>query len=249
MCGFEAVVAFCHSLSLFVILALSPTLYFSSLLRPKIKNGGRHGGGGGDIDVVFCIYNYLKKMEENLKKMETKMEIVWLPIESLKPTEYNPKGLNKEEYQNLKDSIESFGMVEPIVVNTYPGRENIIVGGHQRYYICKDLKHKLMPCVYVYLPLEEERELNVRLTKNTGHWDWSLLANFDEALLEKIGFNQYELNEIFDIALSKAEVTAEAEENKRELILNFDACKDIDDAERQMKDLIKSLGIKARLTC
>jgi len=34
-----------------------------------------------------------------------------------------------------------------------------------------------VPCVEVDLTPEKEKELNVRLNKNTGQWDWDALAN------------------------------------------------------------------------
>jgi DNA modification methylase len=46
---------------------------------------------------------------------------------------------------------------------------------------------------------EEERELNLRLNKNIGQWDYDLLANFDEELLKGIGFESAELDKIFQL--------------------------------------------------
>ena len=77
----------------------------------------------------------------------------------------------------LQASIEKFGVVDPLIVNTYPGREGIIVGGHMRYEIIKLLGITTVPCVYVYLELEREKELNVRLNKNLGEFDYEKLAN------------------------------------------------------------------------
>lgn len=173
-----------------------------------------------------------------------------IDISLLKPTEYNPKALSEKEANDLQESMETFGMVEPIVVNQFKGREYIIVGGHQRYYIAKDkLKLKTLPCVFVNLDIDQERELNLRLTKNTGHWNWDLLANFEQELLEKVGFDKYELSEIFDLALSKAEATAEAEANKREMVFGFDKCEDIDKAEKELKEVLDRNKIKYRIIC
>lgn len=181
------------------------------------------------------------------------MEIIEVPIHLLKAAEYNPRALTEQEKTNLKESLETFGMVDPIIVNKNKDRQNVIIGGHQRYFIWQELGNKTIPCVYVDLPLDKEQELNVRLNKNLGHWRWDLLANFDEALLEKVGFNKYELNEIFDLALSKAEATAELEANQRQIILSFDKCEDMENVENllleQIKDLIEKYKIKCRLNC
>jgi len=46
----------------------------------------------------------------------------------------------------------------------------------------------------VALPLAEERELNIRLNRNSGEWDWDLLANnFDKDELISWGFDEEEL--------------------------------------------------------
>lgn len=128
------------------------------------------------------------------------MEVKNVPIEELKPTDYNPRGMTEKEKKDLTESILKFGMVEPIVVNGAENRKNVIIGGHQRFYICKELGWKEMPVVYVNIPeIEKEKELNLRLNRNLGHWDWDLLAKFDESLLKDIGFSNEELDEVFGL--------------------------------------------------
>ena len=108
--------------------------------------------------------------------------------------EYNPRELTKDQHQDLKDSITRFGFVDPLIVNTNKERKNILVGGHQRLKIAKELGYKDVPCVEVDLTPDKEKELNVRLNKNTGQWDWDALANhFDVGELIDWGFNEDEL--------------------------------------------------------
>ena len=108
--------------------------------------------------------------------------------------EYNPRELTKDQHQALKDSITRFGFVDPLIVNTHKERKNILVGGHQRLKIAKELGYKDVPCVEVDLTPDKEKELNVRLNKNTGQWDWDALANhFDVGELIDWGFNEDEL--------------------------------------------------------
>ena len=51
------------------------------------------------------------------------------------------------------------------------------------------------------LTKEEETELNLRLNKNVGDWDNDLLANFDSAFLEEIGFdlNEFGISPAIDL--------------------------------------------------
>ena len=126
------------------------------------------------------------------------MNIQIKKIDSLVFAEYNPRQLTKEQYKNLKDSITRFGIVDPIIVNSNEDRKNIIVGGHQRVKVAEKLGIKEVPCVFVDLPYDKERELNVRLNKNTGSFDFDILANmFDMGELADWGFDDNDLK-LFD---------------------------------------------------
>ena len=121
-------------------------------------------------------------------------KIIHRDINSLIFAEYNPRQLTKDQYQNLKDSISRFGLVDPIIVNNNKDRKNIIVGGHQRVKVAKDMKIEFVPVLEVDLTYEKERELNIRLNKNTGEWDMDNLANFfDMEELIEWGFDDIEL--------------------------------------------------------
>jgi DNA modification methylase len=98
-------------------------------------------------------------------------------IKDLKPAEYNPRQSTEKQENKLKQSLEKFGVVEPIIVNENEDRKNIIVGGHFRVRELKKLGYKEVDCVLVNLSIQDEKELNIRLNANTGEWDWDLLAN------------------------------------------------------------------------
>jgi len=127
------------------------------------------------------------------------MKIKHYPIGDLISAEYNPRQLTKDQFSQLKDSVKRFGLVDPIIVNTHKDRKNIVVGGHQRIKVADALKIDKIPCVEVKLNLEKERELNIRLNKNTGEWDYDNLANFfDMDELRDWGFSDADL-QLFDI--------------------------------------------------
>lgn len=122
------------------------------------------------------------------------MEVVNIKIKDLKPAEYNPRQMTAEQHDNLKKSIEEFGFVDPLIVNKHKGRENVVIGGHQRLKIAQELEMTEVPVVYVDLEPEREKELNLRLNRNTGEWDWDELANnFDNDFLLNVGFTEVEL--------------------------------------------------------
>lgn len=130
--------------------------------------------------------------------MKNKINIVEVPINELIASEYNPRKHSKEQMDQLKESITKFGMVDPVICNNAPERKNIIIGGHFRAEAAKELGMVTVPIIYVTITdLEKEKELNIRLNKNTGDFDWNILAEFDESFLSGVGFSSEELDNIF----------------------------------------------------
>ena len=122
------------------------------------------------------------------------MEIVQKLIADLVPCEYNPRQITPEALAQLKESLQKYDCVEPAVINMHKGRENRIVGGHQRIAAATDLGWVEFPCVLVKLNEAQEKELNVRLNKNTGSFDLEKLADFFEpADLIEWGFDEKDL--------------------------------------------------------
>lgn len=135
-----------------------------------------------------------------VKTLSSRLKIVWAEINKLKPSTYNPRRWSKEQIVQLMESLKRFGVVDPIIINMAPGREWIVIGGHMRLAALKALGYKTVPVVHVYIrEIEREKELNLRLNKNTGEFDWDLLATFGEAMLKDIGFNSEDLDDIFGI--------------------------------------------------
>lgn len=126
------------------------------------------------------------------------IEVQYVPIADLNASTYNPRKWTKESLGQLKESVQRFGTVEPLVVNSAQNRKNIVIGGHMRIAALKELGHTDAPVVYLNIPDEvKEKELNLRLNKNRGEFDLELLAAFDESLLSDIGFSSEELDSIF----------------------------------------------------
>lgn len=127
------------------------------------------------------------------------MKIVQVPIADLKPAAYNPRQITDKQQVDLDESIKRFGIVDPFVVNSNPDRKNVVIGGHQRLKSARRLGYKDVPVYYVDLTEEKEKELNLRLNKNTGDWDNDLLVKFERGLLEEIGWKPDELDVIFEV--------------------------------------------------
>jgi ParB/RepB/Spo0J family partition protein len=138
--------------------------------------------------------------------MNNNLKIQQVKITELLPAKYNPRKWSEPAIEQLTESVKRFGLVDPILVNSTKDRYNIVIGGHFRLKVAKDLGIKEVPVVYIDIPDEaKEKELNIRLNKNLGDWDYELLAEFDESLLADIGFESEELDEIFDQSVDEPE--------------------------------------------
>jgi len=127
------------------------------------------------------------------------MKIKERKIAELNPAEYNPRQLTDKQYKQLKKSLKTFGCVEPVVINSNPMRKDVIIGGHQRCKVWADLGNDTIPTVEIELGEAEEMELNVRLNKNTGEFDFDMLANYFEVdTLKDWGFQDYEFGRNYD---------------------------------------------------
>jgi hypothetical protein len=121
------------------------------------------------------------------------IQIKQRPITELIGAEYNPRQITDKQFEQLKDSLKRFGFVDPVLVNMHPDRENIIVGGHMRTKAAQSLGYSDVPCVELNLTLEQEKELNIRLNKSGGTFDFDMLANYFETdELKDWGFQDWE---------------------------------------------------------
>ena len=130
----------------------------------------------------------------------SELKIVQVSPAELIAAEYNPREMTADQVAALTDSIKRFGLVDPLIVNSHKDRKNIVVGGHQRLRIATIMGYETVPVVYVKLTAAKERELNIRLNKNTGQWDWENLANlFEMDELADWGFSESQLVDSFGI--------------------------------------------------
>ena len=89
------------------------------------------------------------------------MQIATKKISDLVPAEYNPRVDLKSGnalYEKLKNSIQEFGYIEPIIWNERTGH---IVGGHQRLKILQELGHEEVKCVIVNFSEAREKAANI----------------------------------------------------------------------------------------
>jgi ParB-like chromosome segregation protein Spo0J len=155
-------------------------------------------------------------------------------LKELKSNEKNPRRLTKEQFLHLEKSLSKFGVCEPIVINT----DNTIIGGHQRVRVLKKMGKKE---IEVYVPDEtidqkDSDELNIRLNKNTGDWDYDILANnWDVGQLVDWGFNEKEL--AVDIQACE-ENSQKSSDGKTKMVITFSSPEDLQDAENKISTIL-----------
>lgn len=114
-------------------------------------------------------------------------------VDELLPYKSNPRLMTQAQADQLRTSLERFDLVEVPAINT----DNTIVAGHMRLKMMQ-LLERGQEEIDVRVPSrplteEEVREYNLRSNKNTGEWEWELLASIGEEQLLEVGFTEDEL--------------------------------------------------------
>lgn len=113
-------------------------------------------------------------------------------VSKLRDYEKNPRKLTKDQFEQLKASLTKFGLIDKPIC-TADGR---LIGGHQRKKVLQSLGISEVECWVPDRDLDEKEieELNVRLNKNSGEWDWDLLGDkFEVEDLIEWGFSEKDL--------------------------------------------------------
>ena len=115
------------------------------------------------------------------------MNIQKIKIDKLIPATYNPRKDLKPgdaEYIKIKNSIENFGYVSPLIIN----KDMTVIGGHQRLKVLKELGFTELECIIVDLDKTKEKALNIALNKIQGDWDEEKI----EALLQELKLDDFD---------------------------------------------------------
>ncbi len=119
----------------------------------------------------------------------------------LREWERNPRELSEHDAKHLARSIEKFNLADPLIINL----DGQIIGGHQRKRVMLANGYGAADLIDVRVPSrqlteQEAAELNIRLNRNAGAFDWDILANeFEIADLLDWGFSAFDL-EMHDLA-------------------------------------------------
>lgn len=98
---------------------------------------------------------------------DNRLIIEYMPIDDLKPYENNAKIHTREQIEQIKASIQEFGMNDPVAI----WKDNIIIEGHGRLIACKELGFAELPVIRLDGLTDDERKaytlVHNKLTMNT----------------------------------------------------------------------------------
>ena len=145
------------------------------------------------------------------------LKIEYIDIESIKPYKNNAKLHPSEQIEQIKQSIELFGMDDPIAI-----WHNEIVEGHGRLLACKELGYKEVPIIRLDHLSDEERKaytlVHNKLTMNSD-FDIDILNEELENIID-IDMEQFDFDFV-DVEFEH-EIQQEITQKRVENILNLE---------------------------
>lgn len=176
------------------------------------------------------------------------MQILRKKIRDMDRAAYNPRIdliPGDTEYENLRRSITTYGMLIPVIWNK---RTNRVVGGHQRLTVLENEGETETDISVVDLDETQEKQLNVALNKVEGGWDEEKLAELLMELGEDAtltGFTQQEIDSLTNDIDSLIDGETVDEELKAiEELFNISLTFDKADQE-ELKAYVKDYGKEA----
>ena len=155
------------------------------------------------------------------------LTIEQVPIDQLRPDPANPRRISDEELDALERSIRQFGFVQPVLARRQDGT---VIGGHQRLVAARRLGLATVPVIWLDVPVEQARLLNLALNKISGSWDDALLARLladlqaaPEVDLSLSGFGEDEIKDLLRSLETR---------EKRERVESFDLDAALEEATR-----------------
>lgn len=123
--------------------------------------------------------------------MENK-QVIYRKITDIKPLPDNPRKIEPEELERLKESIRSnpdYLEAHPLVLSDRTG-ELVVIDGNQRLRACLEMGWEEVPTALLHgLEEEREKEIIIRANVNNGKWDIDKLLAWNPDDLMSWGVN------------------------------------------------------------
>lgn len=147
-------------------------------------------------------------------------------VKDLKDHPQNPRTLSKRNHDELVKSFEEFGYVEVAAID----RDDTILAGHQRVHIMLELGWQDTE-IDVRVPNRkltdrERRKYLLRSNKNTGDFDYDILAN------------EFEVDELYDAGFIAGDLLGHIKAEEEEDSDGEDSAGSGDESEARAKFII-----------
>ena len=167
------------------------------------------------------------------------LKVIYLPLAELTPDENNAKEHPADQIEQIKESIQTFKMCDPIGI---AGDNNLIIEEHGRYLALQELGVKEAPCIRLdHLDTDEKRKayalIHNKTTMNSGFNIELLEMNLAE--IETIDMEIYGFGKIGD-----EENDVQIEDDYNEGYNVTIKCADLEEAQ----ELAKKLGVEFDFT-
>lgn len=162
-------------------------------------------------------------------------EVRRMPLADLAPAPYNPRRISDSALRGLQNSLERFGLVQPIIWNRRTGQ---VVGGHQRVRALQASGADEAQVVIVDLEETDEKALNIALNSPhiSGEWTEDLEPLLDDLrdLVPEM-FDDLRLDALAEDVRRLAEEAAEEAEGGASIATDED--------EREIRRLADDFGV------
>jgi hypothetical protein len=158
----------------------------------KIKNEIGEMLALADTSGAIELMNNLRTWIHKLSPIKQPVDNVqWVPVEKIKPNDYNPNSVANVEMGLLLKSIQHDGYTQPIVtIYDQEKDEYIIVDGFHRYFTCKhnkevyDTNKGHLPIVIIQKDINERMAATVRHNRARGSHSVSGMSSMVFTMLE-----------------------------------------------------------------
>ena len=115
------------------------------------------------------------------------MKVTEIALAQLQKNEWNPNRTSLVQDNAIRESIEEFGDVQPIVVRKHPGGNYEIIDGEHRVEAARSLNKETINAVIVDVNDTDAKRLTIVLNETRGHADKSELSVLLNELYDEIG--------------------------------------------------------------
>lgn len=143
-----------------------------------------------------------KKSSDSSRKL---FEFVEVNIDDIFPNEWNVNEMKPDVFNRLVKEIKEVGYIEPIQVVSTEGGKYKIIGGEHRYFACKFLGYKKLPCIVLkdekFKDENLQKFISVRLNVLRGKINPEKFVKLYDELADKYGADN--LQELLGIVDTK----------------------------------------------